>query len=75
LVENAYGGTKTAVVVAGWESQNTRDASAVLKDYKAYGLSGNAVKVSSSAGVITVGPLAVAASAASAEEVAEEPAA
>ncbi|MBS3064210.1 MAG: hypothetical protein J4472_00145 [DPANN group archaeon] len=76
LVENAYGGTKTAVVVAGWESQNTRDASAVLKDYKAYGLSGSAVKVSSSAGVITVGPLAVAASVASAEEeVAEEPAA
>ncbi|MEK6923110.1 MAG: hypothetical protein AABW84_00215 [Nanoarchaeota archaeon] len=77
LVENAFGGTKVAVIVAGWEAQNTRDAAAVLKDYTAYGLSGDAVKVSSSAGIITVGPLAVAASAeaASAEPVAEEPAA
>ena len=78
MIENAFGGTKTAIVVAGWEAQNTRDAAAVLKDYSAYGLSGDVVKVSSSAGVITVGPLAVAASAeaASAEEpAAEEPAA
>ena len=74
LVENAFGGTKTALVVAGWEAQNTRDASAVLKDYKAYSLTGTAVKVSSSAGVITVGPLAVAAQAQSAEEEVAAPA-
>lgn len=36
LVENAFGGTNVALVVAGWEAQNTRDAANVLKQYPDY---------------------------------------
>jgi hypothetical protein len=59
LVENAFGGSNVALVVAGWEAQNTRDAANVLKDYSSYALSGSAVQVTSSAGVLTVGPVVV----------------
>ncbi len=62
LVENAFGGTKTALVVAGWSASNTRDASTVLKDYMSYAdrLKGKDVTVTSSAGVITVSAPSVA---------------
>lgn len=46
LIENAFGGSKVALVVAGWEAANTRDACAVLKDYSAYTLTGTAMEVS-----------------------------
>jgi hypothetical protein len=36
LVENAFGGTNVALVVAGWEAANTREAANVLKDYGTY---------------------------------------
>jgi hypothetical protein len=36
LVENAFGGTNVALVVAGWEATNTRDAANVLKKYDEY---------------------------------------
>jgi len=36
LVENAFGGTNVALVVAGWEAANTRDAANVLKKYDDY---------------------------------------
>jgi hypothetical protein len=36
LVENAFGGTNTALIVAGWEATDTRAAAGVLKDYTAY---------------------------------------
>ncbi len=56
LVENAFGGTRVALVVAGWESSNTRDASTVLKDFRSYSdkLTGKSVTVSSSAGKLVV---------------------
>ncbi len=62
LVENAFGGTKTALIVAGWSASNTRDASTVLKDYASYAdkLKGKDVTVTSSAGVITVSAPTVA---------------
>ena len=60
LIENAFGGTNVAMIVAGWTADNTRDATAVLKDYATYQaagtLTGDEVEVSSAAGVITVGP-------------------
>jgi len=63
LVENAFGGNNVALVVAGWEAQNTRDAANVLKDYTSYraDLVGKAVQVTSAAGVLTVGPVVVTA--------------
>ncbi|MBT7062373.1 hypothetical protein HN924_00205, partial [Candidatus Woesearchaeota archaeon] len=36
LYENAFGGTNMALVVAGWEAANTRDAANILKDYATY---------------------------------------
>jgi hypothetical protein len=56
LVENAFGGTRVALVVAGWEASNTRDAATVLKDFKSYSdkLTGKSVTVSSSAGKLVV---------------------
>ncbi|MBI4095272.1 MAG: S-layer protein, partial [DPANN group archaeon] len=62
LVENAFGGTKTALIVAGWSASNTRDASTVLKDFASYAdkLKGKDVTVTSSAGVITVSAPSVA---------------
>ena len=63
LVESAFGGQHAALVVAGWEAQNTRDAANVLKDYTSYraDLVGKAVQVTSAAGVLTVGPVVVTA--------------
>ena len=56
MVENAFGGTRVALVVAGWESSNTRDAATVLKDFASYSskLTGKSVTVSSSAGKLVV---------------------
>jgi len=36
IVEDAFGGTNVALVVAGWEAANTRDAANVLKDFTTY---------------------------------------
>jgi hypothetical protein len=36
LVENAFGGTNVALVVAGWEAANTREATNVLKNFDSY---------------------------------------
>jgi len=60
LIEDAFAPGKVALVVAGWEAANTRDASEVLQDYQSYALTGNEMEVTSAAGVISVGPLTVA---------------
>ncbi len=56
LYENAFGGTKTALLVAGWDAADTRNAAAVLKDYTTYkaNLAGKQVIVKSVGGVISV---------------------
>jgi hypothetical protein len=36
LVENAFGGTNVALVVAGWDAANTREATTVLKNFDTY---------------------------------------
>ncbi len=56
LVENAFGGTNVALIVAGWEAADTRAAANVLKDYSAYSatLTGKQVIVKSTAGTITL---------------------
>lgn len=47
LVENAFAQGKTALVVAGWEAENTRAACSVLQQFSAYAdLKGTGVKVS-----------------------------
>ena len=46
LIDNAFGGTNVALVVAGWESVNTREAATILKDYDEHSLSGTQVSVS-----------------------------
>ncbi len=46
LVENAFGGTNVALVVAGWGASDTRNAANILKSYDTYSLSGLAVQVS-----------------------------
>ncbi len=63
LVENAFGGTNTALIVAGWEAADTRAAANVLKDYSAYSatLTGKQVIVKSTAGTITLSAPTVAA--------------
>jgi hypothetical protein len=62
-VENAFGGTNWAWIVAGWEAADTRNACTVLKDYNTYkaNLKGDQVIVKSAAGVITVSAPTVAA--------------
>ncbi len=35
LVENAFGGTNVAMIAAGWDAADTREACALLKNYKA----------------------------------------
>jgi hypothetical protein len=45
LIENAFGGGKVALVVAGWNAENTVAACKVLQQYDEYALSGAAVKV------------------------------
>jgi len=63
LVENAFGGTNVALIVAGWEAADTRNAANVLKDYTAYAatLTGKQVVVKSTAGTITLSAPTVAA--------------
>jgi len=63
LFENAFSGTKSALLVAGYNAADTRNAATVLKDYKSYAdkLKGKEVEVASSAGVITVSAPTVAA--------------
>jgi S-layer protein (TIGR01564 family) len=63
LVENAFGGTNTALIVAGWDAADTRNAANVLKDYSAYSstLVGKQVVVTSTAGTITLSAPTVAA--------------
>ncbi|HIH14033.1 MAG TPA: S-layer protein [Nanoarchaeota archaeon] len=62
LFENAFGGTKTALLVAGYGAADTRNAATVLKDFKSYSdkLKGTTVEVASAAGVITVSAPTVA---------------
>jgi hypothetical protein len=36
LVENAFGGENVALVVAGWEAANTREATTILKNFDSY---------------------------------------
>jgi len=36
LIENAFGGTNVALIVAGWEGPDTRAAASVLKDFGSY---------------------------------------
>ena len=45
LVSNAFGGTNSALVVAGWEASNTRDAAQYLRDYELNSLSGMSMTV------------------------------
>jgi hypothetical protein len=54
LYENAFGGSNVALLVAGWEAENTRDATDVLSDYSAYDLSGMQVFVSPTKEITTV---------------------
>jgi hypothetical protein len=63
LVENAFGGTNTALIVAGWEALDTRAAANVLKDYTAYSatLKGKQVIVTQAGTTITLTAPTVAA--------------
>ena len=63
LVENAFGGTNTALIVAGWEAADTRAASQVLKQYSDYKatLKGKQVIVTQSGTTITLSAPTVAA--------------
>jgi hypothetical protein len=63
LIDNAFGGTNVALVVAGYDAQNTRDAAEVLQDFSSYSaqLTGDQVIVRSEAGTITVSAPSVAA--------------
>lgn len=36
MVENAFGGSNTALVVAGWDAEDTRAAASVLQNYRSY---------------------------------------
>ncbi|MEM7817310.1 MAG: S-layer protein [Candidatus Aenigmatarchaeota archaeon] len=40
LVENAFGGNKVALVVAGWEAEDTREATSALQNFETAGLTG-----------------------------------
>ncbi len=46
LVEDAFGGSNVALIVAGWEAENTREAAAILKNYDQHDLSGDSVSIS-----------------------------
>lgn len=63
LISNAFGGTKVALIVAGYEVADTRNAAGVLKDYTTYKLSGDQMIVKSAGGVISVSAPAVTATA------------
>jgi len=57
LIENAFGGGKVALVVAGWNAENTVAACSVLQQYDEYAdLKGTAVKVTGTA-TPTLSPL------------------
>ncbi len=62
-IQNAFGGTNWAWIVAGWDAQDTRNAATVLKDYNTYkaNLVGKQVIVKSNAGILTVSAPTVAA--------------
>ena len=61
-ISNAFGGSKTAIVVAGWTADDTRAASDVLKRYEDYTaqLSGNAAVEVSGTTVTAMGGSAAA---------------
>jgi len=63
IVENAFSGTKVALLVVGYDAADTRNAATVLKDYATYKtkLVGNTAIVKSSGGVISVSAPTVAA--------------
>ncbi|MFH0868796.1 MAG: S-layer protein [archaeon] len=63
IVENAFSGTKVALLVVGYDASDTRNAASVLKDYTSYSakLTGKEVIVKSTGGVISVAAPAVAA--------------
>ncbi|MEM4713948.1 MAG: S-layer protein [Candidatus Nanoarchaeia archaeon] len=56
LIENAFGGSNVALIVAGWEAAETQAASTVLKDYTTYKekLTGKQVIVSGTTAPYTV---------------------
>jgi len=54
LYENVFDGNKSALVVAGYSAQDTRNAAAVLKNYSNYALSGQEIIVTSKDGKISV---------------------
>ena len=56
VIENAFGGSKVAMIVAGWSAADTRNAAAVVQDFESYKaqLTGDQVIVRSEAGVLTV---------------------
>lgn len=56
LYENAFGGKNTALVVAGYSAQDTRNAASVLKDYDKYVFSGKEVVVTNKLGKISINP-------------------
>ena len=43
MVSNAFGGSNAALVVAGWDADDTRNAASVLQDYASHAsaLAGN----------------------------------
>jgi hypothetical protein len=62
MVESAFGGTKVALMVVGYDVADTRNAATVLKDFTSYKskLTGKEVIVKSSGGVISVSAPTVA---------------
>jgi len=59
LVNNAFNQGLAALVVAGWDAENTRAACSVLQQYGAYsGLTGAGVEVDGTTGTLTLKPLA-----------------
>jgi hypothetical protein len=54
LYEKVLGGKKSALVIAGYSGQDTRNAASILKDYSDYALSGKEIVVIDKDGVIVV---------------------
>jgi len=54
LYDGVFGGNKSALVVAGYSGEDTRNAASILKDYAAYALSGEEVMVTDKDGEIVV---------------------
>jgi len=59
LINGAFAEGKVALVVAGWNAENTRAACQVLQDYQSYTLSGEAMEVTGTGASISVGPVTV----------------